>query len=115
MNNHRYYDRPFQVWSYTVSHGQLLLRSPKSLSNPTRVDILFKNTVAMFLPAAFESLTISRVHAQDLGLDETALGLKGKTIFRLRDLHFDGFVAAGAVVIHEDDREYDEPSEIYPT
>lgn len=34
--------RRFQLWAQTVSHGQLLLRSPKGVGNPTRVELMFK-------------------------------------------------------------------------
>ena len=115
MNKTVRYQRTFQVWAYTVSHGQLLLRSTKSQSTPTRIDILFKDTAAMCLPAAFDNLILSRAQANDLGLDAATAATTGKTVYRLKGTNFDGFVVAGAVVVHEDDREYDEPSEIYPT
>jgi hypothetical protein len=34
-------DRSFQVWAYSVSHGQLLIRSPKSEATPENIDLAF--------------------------------------------------------------------------
>jgi hypothetical protein len=50
--------RMVQVWSYTASHGQLLLRATKDRDNPTRVDVLFKGVGAMQLPSVMQSLTV---------------------------------------------------------
>ncbi|HEX6685287.1 MAG TPA: hypothetical protein VF062_21025 [Candidatus Limnocylindrales bacterium] len=36
-------DRQFQIWAYTTSHGQLLLRAtPRQPSHSTTIDVLFK-------------------------------------------------------------------------
>jgi hypothetical protein len=37
------FQRKFQIWLYSVSHGQLLLRSNRSDEFRTRVDVLFKD------------------------------------------------------------------------
>ena len=104
------YKRMFQVWAYTVSHGQLLLRSTKTDKIPTRVDILFKDMVALKLPSAFEELEIIESTAEHVGLHQDAI--KGRTVWSLRGPGFDGFVVAGAMAVHEDDGEYDAPSRI---
>ena len=42
-------DRFFQIWRYTVSHRQLLLRSTKSDVAHTRIEILFKDVSLMLM------------------------------------------------------------------
>ena len=34
--------RMFQIWSFVVSHTELLLRSTKSPDHRTRIDVFFK-------------------------------------------------------------------------
>ena len=48
----------FQIWSYAVSHGELLVRSTKSGVRATQVDMLFSNVVHINLPAGFDDLTL---------------------------------------------------------
>jgi hypothetical protein len=43
-------DRVFQLWTYTVSMGRLLLRSTKSDQFVTRLDVAFQNVQAIQLP-----------------------------------------------------------------
>jgi hypothetical protein len=33
-------DRRFQFWQYRVSHGELLVRSPKDAAHPRNVDLM---------------------------------------------------------------------------
>jgi hypothetical protein len=106
------FKRVFQLWAYTVSHGQLLLRSTKAEGLPTRIDLLFKDVVALKLPSTFNELSVSEATAEDVGLSLTVVG--GRSVWRVAGPGFDGFVAAGAMVAHEDDGEYGDPSAVYP-
>lgn len=113
MSQEYKFSRMFQVWAYLVSHGQLLLRSTKAAGVPTRIDILFKDVAAMKLPARFETLTISIVakHPEELDPDL----VRSRTFFRLSGPRFEGYVVAGSMTQSEDQREFDEPSGIFPT
>jgi hypothetical protein len=51
-------DRSFQVWCYSVSHGQLLIRSPKSRHDPENIDVAFFGVTMMLLPGGFFGLTV---------------------------------------------------------
>lgn len=42
--------RRFQTWEFKVSHGQLLIRSPKTAECPTNVDLIFTGVEYMDLP-----------------------------------------------------------------
>ena len=110
--------RMFQVWSYTVSHGQLLFRSTKSDDSPTRIDILFKNVDAMNVARRFDGLSIrdataeerlSAARGSDVELDDP-----NQRLWIVESLGFRGHVAAGVVLVHEADAEYDEPSALLP-
>ncbi len=58
--------RSFQVWAYSVSHGQLLIRSPKSIETPENVDVAFFGVAMMELPAGFLGLKIEDASDQDI-------------------------------------------------
>ena len=70
-------ERVFQVWSYTVGMGRLLLRSPKSPGAVTRVDVLFQNVKALKRPAssAETNLGSPRTVTSDSQLVVAALSL----------------------------------------
>jgi hypothetical protein len=50
-------DSKLQVWAYSVTHSQLLLRG---LHNDGRVDLLFKNVDAMTISTSYAGLTVRR-------------------------------------------------------
>jgi hypothetical protein len=101
--------RPFQIWLYSVTHSQLLLRSNRSNEQTTRVDILFKDIAAMELPTVFDGLSAATAsEAETFGLD-IQLGSKpiqDRNVFVVRGSNFVGYVVAGAVFWHEDEGQY---------
>ena len=107
----------FQVWSYSVSHGQLLLRSTKSAERPTQIDVLFSNVAAMCLAAAFDGMEIRRAAASDFTppLQLGALSSSGRETYRILGREVDGYVVAGSVVWDEAAREYDAVSQLLGT
>jgi hypothetical protein len=105
--------RRFQLWTYTVGHGQLLLRSPKASGLPTRIDVLFKNVAALHLPTMLNGLAISEATEDEkskLDVRVDPLRLEGRRVFLVREQHFTGYVVAGVVAWVEDELEYYEPS-----
>jgi hypothetical protein len=105
--------RCFQLWRYAVGHGQLLLRSTKTPSKPTRIDVLFKDVAALHLPASFDGLSISEaseVEQADLNLQVGSKGMRERKTYILSGSNFQGYVIAGAVASDEDEGEYDDPS-----
>lgn len=103
----------FQMWSYAVGHGQLLLRSPKSTDSPTRIDVLFKNVAFVCLPTMFDGLAVSEATMEEETKLKSQLGSprqEGRKLFVVRGADFMGYVVAGAVASYEDEREYYEPS-----
>lgn len=109
-------DRTFQLWSYTVGHSRLLLRSTKSEQRGTRVDILFKNVANINLPTVIEDLNVERADAATTRALARSLGsadLGERQVFLVRGRNCDGYVVAGALVHREDEGEYDEASALF--
>lgn len=114
MTNHNIlsYSRRFQLWSYTVSHGQLLLRSTKEsehATHATQVDVLFKNVGMICIPALFDGLTVTSVSVDELsanGLAVTARSSKGRKCFKLEGDDWRGSIIASLVAWSEEDAEY---------
>jgi hypothetical protein len=53
-------DRRFQMWRYSVSHGQLLLRSNRDNDHATRIEVLFKAVDRVELPTLMHGLRVRR-------------------------------------------------------
>src|SRR5580692_3599743 len=112
------FPRSFQMWAYTVGHAQLLLRSPKSTDLPTRIDVLFKNVAAVHLPTILDGLTISGATEEEKSELHVQVGLPrldGRKVFVVRGSNFIGYVIAGVVAWHEDEREHYEASHFITT
>lgn len=101
------------MWTYTVGHGQLLLRSPKGLGVSTRIDVLFKNVAAIHLPTILDGLAVSEATEDEKSELRTQVDLSrltGRKVFVVKGSGFTGYVIAGVVAWYEDEREYHEPS-----
>lgn len=109
-------DRVFQMWSYSVSMSRLLLRSTKGESGD-RIDVAFQNVQALRLPTLLEGLEV-RIARDDESrriTDETGLlPSDDHTFFVLVGSNYFGHVVAGVVTTSTDDREYYEPSAVWP-
>src|SRR6266850_5675976 len=105
--------REFQIWSYNVGHGELLLRSPKIPSLPTRIDILFKDVRAMELRTRITGLSIEEAQPGDImdrGTKLVDTMEKGHKVYLIKTQDWIGCLIAGAVFWHEDQGEYGQPS-----
>jgi hypothetical protein len=89
------YEGRFQLWSYTVSHGQLLLRSTPSAARATQIDVLFKGVSAISLSTNLDGLEV--LHDEGATLPTTAEPQGGTKLFIVRGLEEEGYVVAGAV------------------
>ena len=54
-------NRIFVLFSFSMSHGLLLLRSSKTDDDPTRLDVLIQDVRAMEVRAWFEGIQIEEV------------------------------------------------------
>jgi hypothetical protein len=109
-----HFGRRFQLWSYTVSHCLLLLRSNKNEDNTTRLDVLFRGVIEAKVPRNLTNLSIGLIPAGDPLL--RTLGVERKPerhVFSLTaDDYETGYVAAWSVAFAEDDLDYDDPCAI---
>jgi hypothetical protein len=107
-------DRRFQVWSYTVGHGQLLLRATKTDERPTRIDVLFKGVKEFHLPTLCDGLSITEASDEEVlklcDLRKSPTLYNREKVFMIQGTDFVGYVAALAVFSHEDKGEYFDPS-----
>jgi hypothetical protein len=107
--------RMFEIWEYTTSHAQRLLRSTKSDISPTRIDVLFKNVKVMNLVTGLDGLAI-RQATEDERLrfaNEAALH-SDQPFWVVESTSFRGYVGASLMLTHEDDGEYNDPSALLP-
>ena len=110
-------DRTFAAFFFTVSHGQLLFRSGKTSAYPTRLDILFTDVRVIETRLKFEGISISEVPSSFLeGLPSkpTEMIQPGHRCFVLSGIGWQGFLVAGSVFFHEDDKNFFEPSHFDP-
>jgi hypothetical protein len=59
-------NRKFQLWEYSVSHGSLLLRSPKRGEDKNNIDIVFAGVEYVSAPRHFHSLAIDDANPDEL-------------------------------------------------
>ena len=107
--------RLFQLWGFTVSMGRLLFRSPKSAGFDSRVDLLFQNVVYLETPSLLRDLSLhnlpsllSQPRFQNVVED-------GIIAFSVHSGDVPvGTVLASRVTHIEDERDYYEPSTLWP-
>jgi len=110
-------DRTFQVWSYTVSMGRLLLRSTKNNEFETRVDVVFQNVQALQLPTLLPGLLVEEAGPLQISRISTETGFSSdadRIFFLLKGSGFAGYVVASVMDTCEDSGEYYEPSRVWP-
>jgi hypothetical protein len=111
-------DRHFELWNWSVSHSDLILRSNRTSDLSTRVEILFKNVRAAGIASSFRNL---RVHAIVEGPEvlaaESVLGRSlhllphtDEVLFRLIGGPGRAWILASVVAGREDGNSYDAPT-----
>lgn len=65
--------RIFRIWDFRVSHDQLLIRSPKSASEPSNIDLAFVGVEFVELPTMLKGLRVAEPTADDAKRVELAL------------------------------------------
>jgi hypothetical protein len=61
-----YPDRRFQLWEYQVSHGALLIRSPKGPSAEVNVDLVFDGVEFLSCVRLLRGVEVVRAETDDL-------------------------------------------------
>lgn len=105
-------ERRFEIWDYTVSHSQLLLRSAKTNSEQTRIEVLFKGVKLMNLPTYLDGISVEK-GSGDFPPQLTGIARDGDGLYRVLTRAFEGYVVAGAMFVHADDLDFNEPSRLF--
>ncbi len=64
--NVAYPERRFQLWEYRVSHGSLLIRSPKGPDAGTNIDLEFSGVEYVACPRLMRGLEFAQAGSADL-------------------------------------------------
>lgn len=100
-------NRNFRIWLYMVSHGTLLLRSPKIENKiDTRIDVIFKPTIYINIPTELDGLSISIADPADpkyLFLNDLVERKYGENIYALSWNGGTGIVVSSGMSWHEDE------------
>jgi hypothetical protein len=67
-------DRRFQLWEYRVSHGALLIRSPKGPGVETNIDLVFSGVEYVECPRMLRGVELATVTPEDVRRAGEAFG-----------------------------------------
>lgn len=105
-------ERFFQVWRYSPSHRFLLLRSARTDSFATRIDIVFGGVGRMLLEPEYDGLRIrTATETERQTIQETVGGIPMSGGLYLLESGSLGFIASSEPAWHEDTGAYNEPSQ----
>ena len=104
--------RSFQFWQYRVSHGELLVRSPRDAAHPRNVDLMFVGVEYVDLPRYLPDLEVDDPNDEDLARAQERLGKpverKSVVVLKTEGRHY--VVVAVAVMAVESDMDiFDSP------
>ena len=121
--------RRFQVWLYTVSHAQLLLRANPRFEGDERIEVLFKAVHWMSIPTVLHGLTIQELDPDSARAllanfgdapfhdgerqGTTHVLVTGDRVFSVRGDGYEGVVVALAAYVHRDNLSDCAPSGFY--
>ncbi|MDD9266159.1 hypothetical protein ACFPES_03840 [Paenibacillus sp. GCM10023248] len=67
-------NKKFQFWFYRVSHGELLIRSPKNKENQKNIDILFFDIRYIELPRVLDEIVLDDATNEEINYVNNKLG-----------------------------------------
>lgn len=100
-------EREFVLWAYSVSHGQLLLRSAADGDHETTIDLLFKPIEAVKIGGGYDGLAIRCATAEEA---ERIDDPPGPRVFLLESRDRTDYVTGAAVGWHEGVLDHTRPS-----
>jgi hypothetical protein len=106
-------DRKFSVFSYSVSHGPLLLRSGRTDEHHTRIDVLMLDVRAMEIRSWFEGFEIALVdqdYLRDFRSRPAEMMEPGLNVYAISGKEWQGFIVGGKLFVHEDEADFMAPS-----
>lgn len=107
MSSVSYPDRLFQLWEYRVSHGGLMIRSPRGPNTSTNVDLIFDGVELLCCARILRGLELVRPEEGDVAkvydfLGELA-GSDGVFVFASEGVRHIVVASSFRVVEHEGD------------
>lgn len=106
-------ERRFQIWDYYVTHGQLLVRSHKTVTHPKNLDLMFKGVEYVELPATLFGLELVAPEPEDFRKAEGLVPdftIPADWLFPIVTRSRRYLVVAGAMVIEENELAFRESS-----
>ncbi|MDB4958800.1 MAG: hypothetical protein JWO36_6369 [Myxococcales bacterium] len=99
--------REFQFWQYRVSHGELLVRSPKHGNDLLNVDLMFVGVEYVDLPRFLPGLELDNAADDDISRAAERLGqpVDRREVFVLQCQDRRHIVVAGVLQVAESDME----------
>lgn len=107
--------RSFRLWRAVVGHHQLLLRSTRTETERTRIDVLFKPVRAVKLRTHMNGLRIREADEKEAGRIARDAGedrIGASVVFVIESGAFQGYVVASVMATAEDDGGYSDPSSL---
>ena len=107
-----YPDRSFQVWDYRVSHGSLLIRSPKGPRFEHNIDLVFVGVDYLSIATILRGVALEQGSQEELAATGFAwIGSPGK-VYALTSANRRHLIAAAGCRVDENDGDiFDTPSE----
>jgi hypothetical protein len=110
------FGRTFQLWTYSVSHSQLLFWSTKDVGRyETRIEVLFTGVVALEAAASIQQFEVEEQNVESFLLERPQLhgsAFRRARVYRLRGTDHDGYVVAEGAYWNEDGAEFSDPSRL---
>jgi hypothetical protein len=106
-----YVNRRFQLWEYLVSHGSLLIRSPKGPSADRNVDLIFVGVDYLAVPHMLNGVTLDHGTIADVKMVAATFGeVQPDRLFVLSSAgHRHPIVAANCRIEENDGDIFDSP------
>lgn len=106
-----YPDRRFQLWEYRVSHGSLLIRSPKGPEAESNVDLIFVGVDYLAVPHSLKGVVVDHGAGQDVAAVNAAYGeVVPERVFALLSQGHRHLIVAVACRVAENDGDiFDSP------
>jgi hypothetical protein len=104
--------RKFQFWQYRVSHGELLVRSPKDAVHPRNVDLMFAGVEYVDLARFLPDLEVDEPNNEDMTRAQERLGksVERQNVIVLKSQGRHYVVVAAAVKVVESEMDiFDSP------
>jgi hypothetical protein len=113
MNSQSWPLRTFEVWSFTCSHGVLVLRSNKAVGVATRIEVVWRGVRHISLTSPLRHVVVRPALPEEIELVASRLPdsiADNEAVYVVEADGCTGYVVATHCAVYEDTREYFDPS-----